>query len=309
MNALTLFLLACMGAAWAQTPPPAAPLSSLPDLPDSTVVAVFDDGTKLTMEQFKKICAALPQENRQMVIRNRQAFLHQYALMRKLTGMAEKQKLDQESPTKEAIEYNRMIILTQAKLNEALNATPVDPQDVVKFYDANKERFKQVRAKAIYVAFSSDPAAPANGKKALTEDQAKAKAVKLLAEIRGGADFVKLVRENSDDETSKAKDGDFATLRPSDNIPDAIRAAVFALKQGDVSEPVRQPNGFYLLRADEVKYRALAEVRDEIFAQLKQKNYGEWMRQIDNATKVEFPNPLFLGSGAPLASPPASSAK
>jgi len=98
------------------------------------------------------------------------------------------------------------------------------------------------------------------GGKATTEDEAKAKATKLLADIRGGADFVKLVKENSDDETSKAKDGDFATLRRTDNIPDAIRAAVFSLKQGEVSEPVRQPNGFYLLRADEVRYRPLSQV-------------------------------------------------
>jgi hypothetical protein len=32
------------------------------------------------------------------------------------------------------------------------------------------------------------------------------------------------------DETSRQKDGDFATLRSSDNIPDAFRKAVFAMK-------------------------------------------------------------------------------
>ena len=73
---------------------------------------------------------------------------------------------------------------------------------------------------------------------------------------------MKLVKENSDDETSRAKDGDFATLRSSDNIPDAFRATVFALKKGEVSEPLKQPNGFYLLRAEEVTVRPLSEVRD-----------------------------------------------
>jgi len=109
---------------------------------------------------------------------------------------------------------------------------------------------------------------------------------------------VKLVRENSDDETSKAKDGDFATLRQNDNIPDAIRAAVFSLKQGEVTEPVRQPNGFYLLRADEVHYRPLSQVRDEIFTQLKQQHYREWLEQTNKATKVEITNPAFLGDAA-----------
>jgi len=33
--------------------------------------------------------------------------------------------------------------------------------------------------------------------------------------------------ENSDDETSRDKDGEFATLRPKDNVPDAIRGRCF----------------------------------------------------------------------------------
>jgi parvulin-like peptidyl-prolyl isomerase len=64
------------------------------------------------------------------------------------------------------------------------------------------------------------------------------------APIKGGADFVKLVKENSQDEASRDKDGDFATLRYGDNIPNAFRSAVFALKQGEVcSAPRKSPCG------------------------------------------------------------------
>ena len=260
----------------------------MPDIPDQTTIAVFDDGVKLTMGDFKKILAALPPENQPLALRDRKAFLQQWAFMRKLAQMAEKQKLDQETPAREQLEYSRLMILSQAKLSEAMYATNVEPAEIVKFYDTDKERFKEVRVKAIYVSFGK-------GEKARTEDEAKAKATKLLADIRGGADFVKLVKENSDDETSKAKDGDFATLRRNDNIPDAIRSAVFALKQGEVTEPVRQPNGFYLLRADQVHYRPLSQVRDEIFTELKQRHYGEWLEQTNKDTKVEYTSPAFLG--------------
>jgi parvulin-like peptidyl-prolyl isomerase len=263
----------------------------MPDIPDQTVIAVFDDGVKLTMGDFKKIFAVLPPDNQPMVLRNRKNFLQQWAFMRKLAQMAEKQKLDLEPPTREQLEYSRLMILSQAKLSEAMYATNVEPAEIVKFYDTDKERFKEVRVKAIYVSFGKGETAP-------TEDEAKAKATRLLAEIRGGADFVKLVKENSDDETSKAKDGDFATLRRNDNIPDAIRAAVFALKQGEVTEPVRQPNGFYLLRADEVSYRPLSDVRGEIFTQLQQQHYTQWLEQTNKDTKVEIASPAFLGESA-----------
>jgi peptidyl-prolyl cis-trans isomerase C len=304
MKAFILFVFVCLGAgvpvAGAQTAPPAAPALQMPNLPDETVVAVFDDGTQFTMGDFKKYYQVLPQSNQQMALRDRTEFLHQWALFRKLAKQAEEKKLGEESPYKEALEYARMQVLIQARLNEELNSAAVQPADILKYYDANKEKYKQVKVKAIYITFSeaAPSASSSKARKTLTEEEAKAKAARLLADIRAGADFVKLVKENSEDVTSKAKDGDFATLRPSDNIPDAFRTAVFALKKGDVSEPLRQPNGYYLLRADEVTYRPLSEIRDEIFDQLKHDHYNQWFAQINRETKVEITNPAFV-SAAP----------
>jgi hypothetical protein len=299
---VSLALFFCLSAVWAQAPgsntvpaPTPAPPAALPDLPDKTVIAVFEDGTQFTMGDFRKYYAILPPQNQQMAMRDRKTFLHQWAFMRKLAQMAEKEELDKASPGRETLDYYRMMVLSQVKLQATVDAMTVEPAEVVKQYDLSKEKYRQVKVKTIYIAFSSDGTPGSGGKKPVTEDQAKAKATKLLAQIRGGADFVKLVKENSDDETSRSKDGDFATLRPSDNVPDAVRTAVFALKQGEVSEPVRQPNGYYLLRAEEVTYRPLSQVRDEIFQQLKNQQYAKWLEQADRQTKIEFTSPEFLG--------------
>jgi len=300
MKASSLFLLISLGSAWAQTAPPAAPAPKMPDLPDETVVASFDDGTLFTMGDFKKYYQVLTPQQQQMAMSDRQKFLHQWALFRKLTKQAEDQKLGEQSPYKEAVEYSRMQVLIGARINEELNAATVLPADILRAYEANKQKYKRVRVKAIYITFSDSPStASSKLKKVLTEDEAKAKAEKLLAEIRAGADFVKLVKEHSEDVTSKAKDGDFATLTPSDNIPDAFRTAVFALKPGEVTEPLRQASGFYLLRAEEVTYRPVAQVRDEIFEELKHVHYAQWFEQMDRETKVEITNPAFLGNVPP----------
>src|SRR5581483_1550276 len=105
MKFLTLFVFSA--AVWAQSP--SAPI---PDLPDETVVATFDDGAKMTMGDFKRIYAVLPPENQQQALRDRAAFLKQWALMRKLAKMAEQDQLDKLSPSKEALEYYRLIILS-----------------------------------------------------------------------------------------------------------------------------------------------------------------------------------------------------
>src|ERR1051325_7198228 len=99
-----------------------APLcaQSLPTLPDETVIATFDDGVKLTYGEFKQIYSVLPPEHQQQDARKRASFLPQWGLMRKLAGMAEADKMDQLSPSKEAIEYYRLVILSQARMNRAL---------------------------------------------------------------------------------------------------------------------------------------------------------------------------------------------
>jgi peptidyl-prolyl cis-trans isomerase C len=308
MKVFCLLAFASLGALFAQTAPgpasaaPPATPPTLPNLPDETEIAVFGDGTKLTMGEFRLIYEALPPANQQMALRNRAQWLHQWELLRKLTKMAEEAKLDQQSPYKENLAYARMNVLATAEIAAAINLIVVEPAEIVKYYDSNKRKYTHVRVKAIYIAFSDDTAADSTGKgkRPLTEAEAKAKADKLLAAIKGGADFVKLVKENSDDETSREKNGDFATLHASDNIPDAFRAAVFALKPGDVSEPLKQPNGYYLLRAEEVTVRPLSEVRDEIYNDLKNARSDEWLRGMDRDAKVQIVNPAFV-SGTPAA--------
>src|SRR5262245_42345897 len=289
MKPICLFVFVC--AAWAQTAPaPAVP--AMPELPDSTVIATFEDGTKFTMGDFKAYYTVLPPANQQMALRDRAAFLHQWGVLRKLAKLADEKKLGEKSPYKAAIEHARMQVLVQAILNETLNDVVIESAEIAKYYESNKNKFAQVKVKAIYVAYSNDAASKPSGKKTLTEAEAKAKAENLLKQIRSGADFVKLVKENSDDESSREKNGDFATLRFTDNIPDAFRAAIFSLKQGEVSDVLKQPNGFYLLRAEEVTYRPLSDVRDTIYSELKTARSNDWMMRLDRETKVVV-NPEF----------------
>ena len=301
MRSLCLFILA--GALWAQTAPapvPAPATGMLPSLPDDEVVATFSDGSKITMAEVKAFYGILSPAQQQGILRDRVEFLRQWAIMRHMAQIATERKLDEQSPYKEALEQARMNVLYQATVNDTLNSFVIEPADILKYYEGNQNKYEQVKVKAIYVAYSDNPpsaSAPAKGKKPLSEAEAKAKAAKLLAEIRGGADFVKLVKENSDDETSREKDGDFATLHFGDNIPDAFRSAIFKLKKGETTEPLKQPNGYYLLRAEDVTIKPLSEVRDEIYNDLKNQRFADWMAKLNRETTVQV-NPKFAPSAS-----------
>jgi peptidyl-prolyl cis-trans isomerase C len=292
MKALSLLVFAC-GIVAAQV----APTPSVPDLPDDAVIAVFDDGAKFTMADFRNLYAAVPTNQQATMMRDRKGFLDQYALLRKLAQMAEADKLDQKSPNKEALGFSRMVLLGQMKLTDVNMKVIVSEDDVTKFYEANKSQYREVRVRVIYIAFTKALASQkSDGKRLLTEEEAKAKAQKLLADIRAGADFKKLARENSDDAATRDKDGDFGMLKASDSLPDAIKAAVFSLKAGEVTEPIAQPNGFYLLRAEEVTTRPLSEVHGDIYTAMQQEYARKWMETTREAAKVQYPNAQFLSS-------------
>jgi len=291
----SLLLLVITVGLWAQAVPQVPVVTgTLPNLPDEEVVATLMDGSKVTMADVKGLFGALNPVQQQGIVRDPASFLHQWAVMRRLSQIAVERKLHEQAPYKQALEQNRMNVLFQAAVNDTLNSFVIEPADITKAYDADKAKYTEVKVKAIYIAYRENPpaATPVKGKKPLTEAEAKAKAAKLLAQIKGGADFVKLVKENSEDEDSRAKDGDFATLKFSDNIPDAFRAAIFQMKQGETTEPLKQPNGYYLLRAEQVTVKPLKDVRDDLYNDLKNARMREWMEKLDRETTVEV-NPKF----------------
>ncbi len=259
--------------------------------PDVLVATV--EGRKISSDELTAMLATVGPA----AAKDKKAFVQQYAFLLRLASLAQAAKLDRKSPLKETIEMNRLQMLASAQLNQAMSEVVVVLDQQQKFYEANKDRFRQVALKVIYISFSAAPAAGPDGKKPLSEVEAKAKADKLSAAIRAGADFVKLVKENSEDAASAAKDGDFGTIRNTDNVPEAIKTVVFSLKKGQVSDPVRQANGFYLFRAEDVLTQPFEEVRDAIYKEIQQAGFKEWMEKTQKTLQVKIENESYFSGG------------
>ena len=176
-----------------------------------------------------------------------------------------------------------------------------------KFYEDHLDRYTQAKVKVLFVSFRADPASQTNpkAKKILSEPEAKAKIEKLLGQIRAGADFVKLVKENSDDSDSIARDGDFGPLirRSDDSLPADIKNAIFALKPGKVTDALRVPSGFYLFRLEESTVQSYDTVRDDIFIEIQQKRFNEWQERMVKSLDVKIVNENFFSKTAASATP------
>jgi peptidyl-prolyl cis-trans isomerase D len=147
-------------------------------------------------------------------------------------------------------------------------------QDLIEdYYDNHPDEFsrpEQVRARHILLKV------PSNVSDA-REAQIRAKAEALLQQLRDGADFAELARKYSEDTATADKGGDLGMF-PRGQMVAPFDKAVFALKVGALSEPVRTTFGFHIIRLDdkvEAGTKPLEEVKGEIENKLRQEREKE----------------------------------
>ena len=82
--------------------------------------------------------------------------------------------------------------------------------------------------------------------------EARSRAERVLAEIRTGADFANMAVAHSDGQ--QALDGGDLGWRKAADLPTLFSDAVLRLKAGEVTEPIRSPSGFHLVKLIKVEH-------------------------------------------------------
>ncbi|MCM0755573.1 SurA N-terminal domain-containing protein [Desulfovibrio aminophilus] len=169
-------------------------------------------------------------------------------------------------PARAAFRYLAFTPKTLAPFQE------VKDEDVRAYFDSHQSTFtrpEEVRVR--HILLTVDPAAgPAEAQKAEASIRA------LAAKAKAGADFADLARRNSQD-AGAANGGDLgwfgrgAMVKPFED-------AAFALKKGEISEPVRTEFGWHLIQMEdrhEAGPMSFDEVKDQIKRQLAEDRASE----------------------------------
>jgi parvulin-like peptidyl-prolyl isomerase len=159
-------------------------------------------------------------------------------------------------------------------------------------YETNKSAYS--RPEAIRVAHILIKLNPVYGKDdAAADAAAKAKAEKLLEEIKAGADFSELAKKNSDDSRSALNGGELDGWAEKGRFVAPFEEAAFALKPGELSGLVKTQFGYHIIKVlehrdagiapfSDVKEGIKAKIRQELLAAQK----AEFLKQFKGSKDI-----------------------
>jgi peptidyl-prolyl cis-trans isomerase D len=184
-----------------------------------------------------------------------------------------------QAPEQAAIEYLVLDI-------EALKKGITIPDDKLReFYAQNEKRYATPEERrASHILIKAEKSAPATER-----EQAKAKAEKLLAEVKKNpGSFADLARKNSQDPGSAERGGDLDFFARGAMVK-SFEDAAFGLKPGEISGVVESDFGYHIIqvtgaRGGEKKNfeTVRAEILDEITKQEAQRKFSEVALEFTN---------------------------
>lgn len=147
--------------------------------------------------------------------------------------------------------------------------------------------------------------------RAKAEEDAKAKAQKVYEELKAGKDFAEAAKEYSDDRSNKDKGGDLGAFARGMMVKE-FEDAAFALKPGEISEPVKTVYGWHIIKMEKLGKDILAVEKARLTQVVVRRKMGEYYQNLLRQARKEnllLPKPSAEGrsptprTGAPAPPP------
>lgn len=278
------------GANRGAAPQAATPQTAAPQTAADPVLARVG-GEEIRASDLAEAAQGLPEELRSMPAQVLQPMLLDQLIDRKvIVQTARKQGLDRDPQVQRQIARATDTALQNALLLREVGPSITDEALRARYRQdfEGKPGEEEVRAHHILVA---------------DEDAAK----RLIADLKGGADFEALAKQHSTDPSAKEGGGDLGFFKRADMLPEFADAA-WALKPGEVSQaPVKTRFGWHVIKLDERRQSPpppFEQVRDELRQTMIQDGVRKVLEQAKTGVSIERFNP----DGTPQAPAPAAPA-
>jgi len=165
-------------------------------------------------------------------------------------------------------------LLTEKLLKDRVS---ISDDQIKEYFEANKDSFaqdEQIQASHI-----------------LVEDEKTAKEVK--DKLDDGGDFAELAKEYSTDTSNAESGGELGFFAKGEMVTEFDDKA-FAMKKGEISEPVKTEFGYHIIKVTDKKEAKEAvlddhkeEIKDILFDQALQTEYGTWLEEQKEEYQIE----------------------
>jgi len=167
-------------------------------------------------------------------------------------------------------------ILVAKMVNKVKSEVTVMPEDL-----------REVRARHILIMPKS---AAQKG-----DFEARVKAEELLSRIKKGESFAALAERYSEDPGSAKNGGDLGYFTTGTKVPE-FEKVVFSLKPGEVSDIVKSPYGYHIIKVEETRLRKIMskgkDLNEEVLAVKQDQALKKWVYDLQQKTKIEINEPL-----------------
>ncbi|MCX6537954.1 MAG: peptidyl-prolyl cis-trans isomerase [Acidobacteria bacterium] len=235
-------------------------------------------GYKVTEDQYKRVLDNIRKENK---LESDEAF-----------GAALKQEGLDMSVLRKNLE--RQLIINQVQQVEVMGKLGLTEEEARRYYDEHKSDFTTPAAITLRELVVNVPTDGKNVNVA-RDEETKRKAEGVLARLKAGEAFEKLVAELSDS-PSKANGGLVGPIQPEELAPD-IKKLVDPLKPGQTTAVYRTPKGYGILKLEtatkaDVKpfEQAREEVGNKVYDAKRRAEFDKYIRRLRSEGIIEWKN-------------------
>lgn len=236
------------------------------DLADTAIVATVD-GNNITLGEVRALAKEVPQLSELPFEMIYPQILNNMINTRVLITGANKAGIEKDPEVVKALKMAREQILSQAYLSKQLESEMTDEalQDLYKNEMRNFERQEEISARHILV-----------GSKKEADD--------IIVQLKAGVDFALLANQKSMDKDNKG--GSLGYFTKNMMIPE-FGNAVFAMKKGELSKPIKTPFGWHVVLVEDRRMAApptFEDVKDQLKQLYAERNFKrvieqEWQKE------------------------------
>lgn len=176
----------------------------------------------------------------------------------------------------------KILIVEQEEIGRTIT---IPEEELRRAYQSQPDRFRlPERVKVRHILLKT------TGKSTEEAAKAKTRAEDLLKQIRSGADFAKLAKENSEDTGSAVEGGDLDWIARGQTVENFEKTA-FTLKPGEISDVISTEYGHHIIQVMEkepARMQPFEEVKGALADERKRQMIYERMQELADQARAEL---------------------